>query len=40
MWITVHMGLPVFVVGSVALFALGYVTGAVRARITRRKRRS
>lgn len=40
MWIIVHMGLPVFVVGSVILFALGYGAGWTRARITRRKRRS
>lgn len=40
MWITVHLGLPVAVVGSVTLFALGYGTGWARARITRRKRRS
>lgn len=39
MWITVHMGLPVFLVGSATLFALGYATGKARTRITRRKRR-
>jgi hypothetical protein len=39
MWITVHMDLSAAVVGSVILFALGYSTGAVRTRITRRRKR-
>lgn len=40
MWITIHMDLSAAVAGSVLLFALGYVAGWVRSRITRRKRRS
>jgi putative effector of murein hydrolase LrgA (UPF0299 family) len=40
MWITIHLNLSAAVVGSVLLFALGYVTGWIRTRITRRKRRS
>lgn len=39
MWITVHMSLSAAVVGGALLFTLGYATGWVRTRITRRKRR-
>jgi len=40
MWITVRMDLTVALAVGVGLFVLGYATGWVRSRITRRKRRS